>query len=165
VVTADNDGLLAIAILSMDNPPALAQLNGVNTPGHYEFVKINGTAVDSGGSTDNINGSSASSYINAITGKYDFFYQVNFNAQTAPATGTLANSLLTVFKQPGLAGVNDGSVFPLAANGIIADADRNATVAKGVTVVSRGGNSNGLLKPVLPPGQAVGTIVAGSDPL
>jgi|GEM_PF-1014569 len=165
LVTADNDGLLAIAILSMDNPPALAQLNGVNTPGHYEFTKINNTAVDTGGSGDNINGSTASSYINAITGSYDFFYQVNFNAQAAPATGTLANSMLTVFKQPGLAGVNLGSAFPLAADGIIADADRNATVAKGVTVVTRGGNSNGLLKRVIPPTQAVGTIVAGSDPL
>jgi hypothetical protein len=165
LVTADIDGLLALGILSTDNPPALAQLSGVTTPGHYEFVKINNTAMDTATANDNINGSVASSYINTIDGSYDFFYQVNFNAQAAPATGTLAYSLLQTFKLPGLTGVNSGLAFPLAANGIIADGDRNATVAKGVTVVSRGGNSAAPVKPVLPPTQAVGTIVAGSDPL
>jgi hypothetical protein len=59
--------------------------------------------------------------------------------------------------------VNFGSAFPLATNGIISDADRNSTLAKGVTVVSRNGNSFGALKPVLT--QTVGTIAAGSDPL
>jgi hypothetical protein len=121
--------------------------------------------MDTGAAGDNINGAVASSYINTIGGSYDFFYQVNFNAQAAPVAGTLAASMLAVFKQPGLTGVNSGLAFPLAANGIIADADRNAAVAKGVTVVSRGGNSASLLKPVLPPNQAVGVIVAGADPL
>jgi hypothetical protein len=167
LVTADNDGLLAIAIQSADNPPALAQLNGVATPGHYEFTKINNTAVDSGGAGDNLNGAVATSYVNAIDGSYDFFYQTNFNFRSlTDITGSpFATSLLTVLETSSLAGVNSGLAFPLAANGIILDADRNATVAKGVTVVSRGGNSASPVKTVLPPTQAVGTIAVGSDPL
>jgi len=86
--------------------------------------------VDTGGSGDNINGSTASSYINAITGSYEFYYQTNFNFQAAAniTASPFATSLLAVFESPSLAGVNFGQPFP-------------------------------------PPTQAVGTIVAGSDPL
>jgi hypothetical protein len=166
LITTNGCSKLAIAILSVDNPQALAP-----TTGQYDFVKLDQTSMDLNNSSDNINGTVGSSYINVIDGSYDFFYQVNFNQRSgfntsAPANNVaFANSLKTVMQLPSLAGVNFGSQFPLATNGIVADADRNATVAKGVTVVSRGGNSSGTVKPVLPPGQAVGTIVAGSDPL
>jgi hypothetical protein len=73
LVNGNTDGLLAIAILSVDNAPALAQVGGVSKPGNYEFVKINNTAMDLGSASDNINGTVGSSYINTIDGSYDFF--------------------------------------------------------------------------------------------
>jgi hypothetical protein len=173
LINADTNSLLAIAILSADNPQAYSP-----TTGHYDFVKVNNTAMDTYGQSipapitnDNINGTVGSSYLNVISGSYDFFYQVNVNAQSSGAlTGdnaadanTFAAAMLSVMQNPSLTGVNSGSVFPLATNGIVADADRNATLAKGVTVVTRGGNSAGALKPALT--QTIGTIVAGKDPL
>jgi hypothetical protein len=173
LITADKAGELAIAVLSVDNPQALSP-----TPGHYDFVKVNNTSVDTYGQSvptpianDNVNGTVGSSYLNVLDGGYEFFYQVNINAQSAAAltanggvnANSLAGSLLTVFQSPTLAGVNDGNQFPLATNGIVADADRNATLAKGVTIVTRDGSSAAPLKPVLT--QTVGTITPGQDPL
>jgi hypothetical protein len=162
---ANASGLLAISILSEDTPPALNQkVAGTNS---YDFVKINGEAVDTGGAGDNINGNVASSYINAIKGNYDFFYQPNFNYRPSFYNGgsnnaALAKAILTVFQSSSFPGVASGLQYPLAAPGTLVDSDRNPTLGKGVTLHSRGGNSQGILVPEL---NASGTLPSGSDPL
>jgi PBP superfamily domain len=165
LATANSQGLLAIAILSVDNPPALNQSNGVNT---YDFAKINGVAMDGNTSTDNINGTMGSSYINVINGSYDFFYQVNFNQRSGFSTGApannvaFANGLKAALQSPTLAGVNAGAQFPLATNGIVIDGDTASSLAKGVTVTSRSGVSPSAPQVVLK--VAGSAIVTGNDP-
>jgi hypothetical protein len=162
---ANAAGLLAITVLSEDTPPAINQkVAGTNS---YDFVKINGEAVDTGGTGDNINGSVGTSYVNAIRGNYDFFYQPNFNFRPSFYNGgtnnaALAKAFLTTFQSNTFPGVASGLQFPLAAPGTLADSDRNAAVAKGVTLDSRSGNSAAILQPVL---NASGTLPVGSDPL
>jgi hypothetical protein len=166
LTTANSAGLLAIAILSVDNPPALNQVSGVN---QYDFVKINGVAMDGNSSTDNINGTTGSSYINVINGSYDFFYQVNFNERSGFSTGAPANNaafaagLKAALQSPSLAGVNANAQFPLATNGIVIDGDTASSLATGVTVTSRGGNSPSNPKVVLK--VAGSAIPTGNDPL
>jgi hypothetical protein len=166
LISANNASLLAITILSVDNPPALNQSTGGNP---YDFVKINGVAMDGNTATDNINGSTGSSYINVINGSYDFFYQVNFNERSGFSTGAPANNaafaagLKAAMQTPSLAGVNAKAQFPLATNGIVIDGDTASSLATGVTVTSRSGNSASTPKVVLK--VAGGTIVPGSDPL
>jgi hypothetical protein len=166
LATANSTGLLAIAILSVDNPPALNQVSGVN---QYDFVSINGVAMDGNSSTDNINGTKGSSYINVINGSYDFFYQVNFNQRSGFSTGApannvaFANGLKAVLQSPSLAGVNSGTQFPLATNGIVIDGDTASSLATGVTVTSRSGVSPSTPKVVLK--LAGGAITPGNDPL
>jgi len=163
---ANGAGLLAISILSEDTPPVQNQkVSGTNS---YDFVKIAGEAVDTGGASDNINGSVSTSYVNAITGGYDFFYQPNFNYRPSfynggSANAALAKALLTAFQSSTLPGVASGLQFPLAAPGTLADSDRNGTVAKGVTLDSRSGNSQGVLVPLLNAGS--GALPTGADPL
>ena len=163
---ANASGLLAITVLSEDTPPAYNQkVAGTNS---YDFVAINGEAVDTGATGDNINGSVGTSYVNAIRGGYDFFYQPNFNYRPSFYNGgsnnaAIAKSLLGVFQSASLTGVASGKGYPLAAPGTLADSDRNAAVAKGVTLDSRSGNSQAILQPVL--NAASGPIPTGSDPL
>ena len=162
---ANGAGLLAISILSEDTPPAANQkVSGTNS---YDFVKIGGEAVDTGGASDNINGNVSTSYINAITGRYDFFYQPNFNYRpsfynSGTNNAALAKAILAVFQSGSFPGVASGLQYPLAAPGTLADSDRNPTIGKGVTLDSRGGNSQGILVPQL---NASGTLPTGSDPL
>jgi hypothetical protein len=166
LTSANNASLLALAILSVDNPPALNQSTGGNP---YDFTKINGVAMDGNTATDNINGTTGSSYINVINGSYDFFYQVNFNERSGFSTGAPANNaafaagLKAAMQSPSLAGVNAGVQFPLATNGIVIDGDTASSLAKGVTVTSRSGVSPSSPKPVLK--VAGGVITTGSDPL
>jgi hypothetical protein len=163
---ANASGLLAISILSEDTPPAANQkVSGTNS---YDFVKISGEAVDTGGASDNINGSVSTSYVNAITGAYDFFYQPNFNYRpsfysSGTANAQLATAILHVFQSSTLPGVASGLQFPLAAPGTLVDSDRNPAVAKGVTLDSRSGNSQGVLVPQLNAG--TGALPTGADPL
>ncbi len=163
--SANAAGLLAIAILSEDTPPALNQkVAGTNS---FDFVKINNTAVDTGGSSDNINGAVASSYINAIKGNYDFFYQPNFNFRSSFINGgsnnaALAKAILAVFQSNTFPGVASGAQYPLAAPGTLVDSDRNPAIGKGVTLHSRNGNSQAILAPEL---NASGNLPTGSDPL
>ena len=167
LTTANSAGLLAVAILSVDNPPALNQgTTGVN---QFDFTKINGVAMDGGTSTDNINGTNGSSYINVINGSYDFFYQVNFNQRSGFSTGApannvaFANGLKAALQSPTLAGVNLNVQFPLATNGIVIDGDTVSSLATGVTVTSRGGSSPSAPKVVLKVSGSV--ITPGNDPL
>lgn len=163
---ANAAGLLALTVLSMDTPPAYNQkVAGTNS---YDFVALNGEAVDTGASGDNINGNVGTSYVNAIRGGYDFFYQPNFNFRPSFYNGgsnnaALAKSLLATFQSASLTGVASGKGYPLAAPGTLADSDRNSTVAKGVTLDSRSGNSEAILQPVL--NATSGSIPTGSDPL
>jgi hypothetical protein len=166
LISANNASLLAITILSVDNPPALNQSTGGNP---YDFTKINGVAMDGNSASDNINGSTGSSYINVINGSYDFFYQVNFNERSGFSTGAPANNaafaagLKAAMQSPSLAGVNAGVQFPLATNGIVIDGDTASSLAKGVTVTSRSGNSPSNPKVVIK--VAGSAIPTGSDPL
>jgi hypothetical protein len=162
---ANASGLLAISVLSEDTPPVNNQkVAGTNS---YDFVKLNGVAVDSGTSSDNINGSVGTSYVNAIKGNYNFFYQPNFNFRPSFYNGgsnnaALAKAILTAFQSNTFPGVASGLQYPLAAPGTLVDSDRNAAVAAGVTLDSRNGTSTGILFPVL---NASGTLPTGSDPL
>ena len=166
LITANNASLLAIAILSVDNPPALNQSTGGNP---YDFVKINGVAMDSGVNPDNINGPTGSSYINVINGSYDFFYQVNFNQRSGFSTGApannvaFANGLKAALQATSLAGVNAQVQFPLATNGIVIDGDTASSLVPGVTITSRNGNSASTPKVVTK--LAGGVITPGNDPL
>jgi hypothetical protein len=163
---ANAAGLLAISILSEDTPPAANQkVSGTNS---YDFVKIGGEAVDTGGSSDNINGSVSTSYVNAITGNYDFFYQPNFNYRpsfynSGSNNAALAKAILGVFQSSTFPGVASGLQYPLAAPGTLADSDRNGTLGKGVTLNSRSGNSQGVLVPLINAGS--GALPTGADPL
>jgi hypothetical protein len=162
---ANAAGLLAITVLSEDTPPANNQkVTGTNS---YDFVKINGEAVDTGATGDNINGSVGTSYVNAIKGNYDFFYQPNFNFRPSFYNGgsnnaALAKAFLLTFQSNTFPGVASGLQFPLAAPGTLADSDRNAAIAKGVTLDSRNGSSTAILAPVL---NASGALPTGNDPL
>jgi hypothetical protein len=166
LTSANSASLLALAILSVDNPPALNQSTGGNP---YDFVKINGAAMDGNTSTDNINGSTGSSYINVINGSYDFFYQVNFNQRSGFSTGAPANNvafatgLKAALQSTSLAGVNAGVQFPLATNGIVIDGDTASSLVTGVTITSRNGSSASTPKVVTK--LAGGVITQGSDPL
>jgi hypothetical protein len=167
---ANASGLLAISVLSEDTPPVNNQkVSGTNS---YDFVKIDGEAVDTGASGDNINGNVATSYINAIKGNYDFFYQPNFNYRpwfynggtnnAALAKAFLATFQGSTFPGVGCTGGAGNCTFPLAAPGTLVDSDRNSAIAAGVTLDSRSGNSQAVLQPVLP---AHGTLPTGADPL
>jgi len=162
---ANASGLLAITILSEDTPPYLNQkVAGTNS---FDFVKLNGTAADTGTTGDNINGTSASSYVNAIKGNYDFFYQVNFNYRpsfynSGSNNAALAKAILQTFQSNTLPGVASNLAFPLAAPGTLVDPDRDPAIGPGVTLDSRSGNSEAILQPVL---NASGTLPTGGDPL
>jgi hypothetical protein len=151
--TLNNNNIRAISVLSMDTAPALNQTTpGTNT---YDFVKINGTAVDLANGTDDINGSNKTDYINAIKGDYEFFYQPNFNYRNTWFSGTTGNTgigkaLLAQFQSASFSGAASGLVFPSAAPGTLTDADKAASLTAGVTITSRNGNSTRPLIPVFP---------------
>jgi len=162
---ANASGLLAISILSMDTAPYLYPKNGTNS---YDFTKINGVAVDTGTSGDNINGTTATSYVNAVLGNYSFFYQPNFNYRPSfynngSGNAALAKAILGAFQSLTFPGANSCLRFPAAAPGTLVDSDRNAVVAAGVTLDSRSGTSTGILAPVLVAGS--GSFPTGCDPL
>lgn len=159
---ANGAGLRAIAILGMENPPVKNQAGGTN---QYDFVRINGVGVDSGTAGDNINGPTASSYINVIKGQYDFYYQSSFNTRTTLAGQNLANAnaFKAQYASATLPGAASGLVFPAAVPGIVLDADVATALTKGVTINSRSKVSTATLTPIfnaLPTG-----IPVGSDPL
>jgi hypothetical protein len=142
LMKAQAAGMYAIAILSADNSPYLHQVGSANT---YDFVEINGEAMDLGTSTDNINGTAHTSYDNVITGAYGFFYQVAFNTRSGfLATGTGSDqvdfslAMKTALQSDTLAGANSGNNFPLSAPGIVIDADiDHSSSTKGVTIATR----------------------------
>ena len=161
---ANAAGEYAIAILSADNSPYLHQVSGVNT---YDFVKINGEAMDLSITGDDINGTTKTAYDNVITGAYGFFYQVGFNTRTGFLGGSgdnvdLANAMKTALTADALAGAYSGVKFPLAAPGLVIDADIDtAKSTTGVTIATRAGTSSSPLKVT----KFGVTITQANDPL
>ena len=172
LLAASGCGLRAIGILSMDNPPGIAANQNVAGTNAYNFVQLNGTAVDTGTSGDDENGAVATSYVNAIKGNYTDFYQAHFNTKTSgfltsgTAGADFASAYLTQLRSatlPGCSG-SPGAKFPGTMAGVITDLD-NATTLVGVTcvsVTSRNGNSD---SPLFPFKTIPGNITLGSDPL
>jgi hypothetical protein len=161
--TLQNSGIRAISVLSMDTPPALNRTGTVNT---YDFVKIDGEAVDLANGSDDINSAVKSTYINAIKGNYEFFYQPNFNYRNTWFNGTSGNTgigkaLLAQFQSSSFSGAASGLAFPKAAPGTLTDADRASSLTAGVTIDSRNGNSQAILVPTFPtPTGAAATLPA-----
>jgi hypothetical protein len=149
LLLAQANGVRAIAVLGLENPPALHLVSGAT---QYSFTKINGTAVDTGTASDNINGTTATSYINAVTGNYDFLYQNSFNTRTGFLTtnsvpAAFANEFKTIMSQPGFVGANANTGFPSAVPGTLIDADKVSALAAGVTIGTRNGNSAAPTQP------------------
>jgi hypothetical protein len=172
LLAASNCGLRAIAIVSMDNPPGIAANQNVAGTNAYDFVALNGTAVDTGTAGDDENSATATSYVNAIKGNYTDFYQAHFNTKTPGflTSGTpgadMAAAYLAQLRSPTLPGCSGspGAKFPGNLPGVITDLS-NASTLVGVTcvsVASRNGNSDSPLSPfkTIP-----GNITLGSDPL
>jgi hypothetical protein len=171
LLTAQANGLRAIAVLGLEFPPLLHQAtSGTNA---YFFAKINGVAVDTGTTNDDINvavhtASTGTSYINAIKGNYDFYFQNSFNTRTGFLAGNsvnaaFANEFKTLFGQASFAGANSGQAFPAAVPGTLIDADASTALAAGVTVNTRNGNSGAPLQQKF---NAVATgLPASHDPL
>lgn len=165
LLLAQKNNLRAIAILGLESPPGQHQVGGVN---QFEITKINGVGVDTGTSGDNINGTTATSYINVVKGNYDFYYQNSFNTRTSTLSGNtvgdvFANEFKAVFNSSNLPGAASGLAFPSAVPGVLLDADTQGALAKGVVINTRFKVSTGPLQPFF---SAVSTgIPVSSDPL
>ena len=154
-----------IAVLGLEFPPALAQVSNVNT---YDFVKINGVGVDTGTAGDDINGTTATSYINVVRGNYDYYYQNSFNTRAGFLAGTSANALFAnLFKQTmttaGFVGADTGGQFPAGVGGTLLDADLASTLTKGMTINTRNKVSTAPLQPKF--SATASGVPVSSDPL
>ena len=154
-----------IAVLGVEFPPALAQVGGNNT---YDFVKINGVGMDTGTAGDDINGTTATSYINVVRGNYDYYYQNSFNTRAGFLAGTSANALFAnLFKQTmtsaGFVGADTGGQFPAGVGGTLLDADLASTLTKGMTINTRNKVSTAPLQPKF--SATASGVPVSSDPL
>ncbi|HXW74488.1 MAG TPA: hypothetical protein VEK10_06715 [Steroidobacteraceae bacterium] len=170
LINAFNDGLQAVAVLGLENPPALHQ--GTCGSNCYDFTKINGVAVDTQGASDNINGTVATSYINVVTGAYDFFYQNSFNTRSGVIGGSTPGDLVAAqveatMQAAGFVGANSSKSFPAAVNGTLQDADKLSAATKGGTLPTRNKVSPAPLLPKFDASTIAGPLstVTGSDPL
>jgi hypothetical protein len=140
-------------------------VSGTNT---YDFVKINGVGVDTGTAGDDINGPTATSYINVIRGNYEYYYQNSFNTRAGFLAGTsagalFANLIKNTMSTAGFVGADTGGAFPGGVGGTLLDADLSSTLTKGMTINTRNKVSTAPLQPKF---SATGTgIPASSDPL
>jgi hypothetical protein len=166
---ANVGGARAIAILGLEYPPALNQPtsgSGKNVS-QYSFVKIDGVGPDTGGATDNINGSTSTKYTNVVTGAYDFFYQNSFNTRTGFLTNGTANAawagaLKIKFQSKDISGANASKPFPQAVPGLLLDPKIIGSQIAGVVTGTRAKKSTAPLQPVY---DATTTITYGTDPL
>jgi hypothetical protein len=159
-------GVRGIGVLGMEFPPHANQVSGTNT---YDFVKINGVAADTGALGDDINGPTATSYVNVVKGNYDYYYQNSFNTRTgfltcgASSPGcAFANKIKTTMTSPGFVGADVGGKFPQGVGGTLLDADSASTLTKGMTMNTRNKISTAPLQPKLSP---VTPFPVSSDPL
>jgi hypothetical protein len=166
---ANSTGRRAIGVLGLEFPPALNQLvSGTNS---YDFAKIDGVAVDAQTGTDNINGNVGTSYINAVKGNYDYYYQNSFNTRTgflagANANAAFANQIKNTMSTPGFVGADTGGGFPGGVPGTLLDADLFSALtatSKGTTLNTRNKVSTAPLQHKL---DAIATgIPVSNDPL
>src|SRR5208283_4085316 len=166
LIALNGAGLNAVAVLGLENPPGLQ-----TTTGAYDFTAINGVHVDTNTlPADDINGAGAghtTSYVNVIRGDYDFYYQNSFNAQAGVIGGgtipdAFAGQMKSVMQLVGFSGCNSGLAFPLAVTGTLIDADVSAAIVKGVTLATRGKNSQAPLQQKVFP--ALAALPACTDP-
>jgi hypothetical protein len=165
LLLAQSRGLRAISVLGLENPPAFHLTAGTVA---YDFVKINSMGVDTGTAGDNINGTVATSYINAVKGYYDFYYQGSFNTRTGVLTGTTVGDLFAkefqmVFSQLSFVGAFANQSFPNAVPGTLIDADVASALTTGVTLNSRNKVSPNPLQNIFP--VPAGGIPVSKDPL
>jgi hypothetical protein len=181
---ANTAGDYAISFLDAELAPALNQVGGANV---YSFVKIDGVGIDTGTATDNINGTTSSSYTNVVTGAYDLVYQVSFNyrsgfltasspgAITQPPSGSAPNVVLSYairnnLQAESLAGANSGKAFPLSVTGVLIDPVLAPAQDPGVVLNTRNRVSASPFVPSFDAtdsgaGGSGGVITLGSDPL
>ena len=156
-----------IGILGLEFPPALNQaVAGTNS---YDFVKINGVAVDAQTASDNINGNVGTSYVNVIRGNYDYYYQNSFNTRPGFLTCgasqpgcAFANQIKKTMTTAGFVGADVGGGFPQGVSGTLLDADTVTTLGKGTTMMTRNKVSTAPLQPKLAP---VTPFPVSNDPL
>jgi len=181
---ANAAGDYAVTVLATQFAPALNKVGGVNV---YSFVKIDGIGIDTGSGSDNINGSTSTSYTNAVTGAYDYVLQNSFNYRsglltasspgtiTQPPAGSAPNVVVAYavrnnLQAESLAGANSGKAFPLAVTGVLIDPVLAPAQAAGVILDTRSRNSASPMVPSFDAtnsgaGGAGGVITYGSDPL
>jgi hypothetical protein len=169
LIAAQNAGCRAVAILGLENPPALHQ-NGGST-NLYDFTAINGVFVDGHNPPgDDINGTGNTTYRNAASGAYDFYYQNSFNTRSGFLAGTstgalVANQVITQMQAIGFPAAGSGQSFPNSVNGTLQDADKLAAPAAGGTMATRNKNSTAPLIIKFKASNATSGVPVGTDPL
>ncbi|MGD0489903.1 MAG: substrate-binding domain-containing protein [Steroidobacteraceae bacterium] len=181
---ANAAGDYAITVLATQEAPALNLVGGATA---YSFVKIDGVGIDTGGATDNINGTTSTSYTNVVTGAYDYFLQNSFNYRsgllvasspgsitTAPAGSppnvAIAYAIRNNLQASSLAGANSGKAFPLSVTGVLVDPVLAAAQVAGVVLDTRNRVTAAPLQPSFDATDsgasgAGGSIAYGVDPL
>lgn len=165
---ANAAGKYAVAILAAEFAPAYNQSSSAN---QYSFAKIDGIGIDTGGPSDNINGTTATKYTNVITGAYDFAYQNSFNTRTGFLTGGTngakwANLIKTQLQKESISGAHAGAGFPTAVTGLLVDPyNAGGVQSGGVVLWSRQKNSTAPIQSTFDAASIGGTITYGSDPL
>ena len=117
---------------------------------------------------DDINKGAKTSYINAVRGSYDYYYQNSLNAQAgviggATVADAFAGQVKTVMSTAAFTGCNSGLAFPSAVTGTLVDGDTAAAIVKGVTLASRNKNSQAPLQQKVFP--ALAAIPVCTDPV
>jgi hypothetical protein len=161
----------AVSILAAQFAPGFNQGTYTGT-NQYSFMKIGGVGIDTGGATDNINGTTSTSYTNVVTGAYDFAVQNSFNSRSnSPLTTTTTGAgweaaMKTQLQASNLGGANDGHSFPTAVTGVLIDADIATSQVAGSILWTRNKQS---ASPAQISFDATsvngGAITYGSDPL
>jgi len=181
---ANAAGDYAVTVLATQEAPALNLVGGATA---YAFVKIDGIGIDTGSSTDNINGTTSTSYTNVVTGTYDYFLQNSFNYRsglliasspgnitTAPAGSPpnveMAYAVRNNLQSSSLAGANSGKAFPVSVTGVLIDPVLAPAQAAGVVLDTRNRVSASPLQPSFDATDSAasgagGSITYGVDPL
>jgi hypothetical protein len=162
LLTANQAGIGALAILGLEYPPIFEQTNaGTND---YFFAAINGTYPDSQTGDDNVNTavlSGSTRYSNIIKGSYDFAYQTGFNyhAASLSAMPAFQFALYNNLASENISSAHTGLAFPSSAPGVLLDPRTTGHSDAGNLSWSRSGVSAGAPQYVGPVAQAA------ADPL
>jgi len=168
LIAAQNANCRAVAVLGLENPPAFHQ-NGGST-NLYDFTAINGVFVDGHTTGDDINSTTNTSYKNAASGAYDFYYQNSFNTRSGFLGGTsvgaiVANAIITTMQAATFPAANAGVAFPNAVSGTLQDADKLSSPVAGGTMATRNKLSTSPLTPKFKATNATSGVPTGLDPL